>query len=188
MSDRDAELRKVLGDYRGWLRKMAGVILGPASPDLEDLVQEGYIAMWRALGTFQEGRGSLPYWLTFKARARMLEIAEARSWLGRPKRHPHAAQREDDVLLDNMEDLGVAAPDLLGSTELAYHHGEIMAAIAALTPAQRRYVIARFWGGLSGKEMRELGVFSYDAHGLWDSRKNGAREKLREALAHLAPA
>jgi hypothetical protein len=48
-------------------------------------------------------------------------------------------------------------------------------------------VVARFWLGLSGQEMRQLGVFAYDPSSLWTSKKNGARWKLQKELAHLAP-
>jgi RNA polymerase sigma factor (sigma-70 family) len=162
-----------LREYLNWLRKTAGNMIGFGDPRLDDLIQEGYIAMWRALGTFSPDRGALPAWLTYKAHGRMQEF------LRRAKNVPCTD-------LDAAPEEALAAPDLIDSLSLAYHDGEIAQAISHLSPAQRRYVTARFWLGLSGKEMRELGVFSYEAHSLWASPVNGARKKLAAELSHLA--
>lgn len=162
----------ILREYLGWLRKTAGNMIGFGDPSLDDLVQEGYIAMWRALKNFDRSKGSLPAWLTAKAHWRMLEVVQRR--------------RSIDVTLDDVDEDDLAAPDLIERIEIAYHDGEIARAISELSSQQRRYVIARFWLGLSGKEMVELGVFGYDPSALWTSRKNGARWKLQETLRHLA--
>lgn len=166
-------LDELLPEYRGWLQKVAGTMIGFGDPGLDDLVQEGYIAMWRALKSYEPSRGSLPSWLTAKARWRMLEVVQ---------RTKHVRFVE----LDEAPEEALAAPDLLDSLELAYHNGEIAEAISGLTPAQRRYVLARFWLGLSGNEMRQLGVFAYDPSALWNSKVNGARWKLQASLRHLA--
>lgn len=170
---------EVLAGYRNWLYKTATVLLGPAHPDLDDLAQEGYIAMWRALDSYDAARGPLPYWLTFKARGRMLDVLKL--WGRQPRTVSLDADRETGRLVD-----WLAAPETAGEVEFAYHHGELKEAIDALTPAQRRYVIARFWGGLSDAQMVAYGVFGYDAHALWSSPVNGARSKLVTALEHLA--
>ena len=60
-------------------------------------------------------------------------------------------------------------------------HGEIYDAIASLTPAQRKYVYARFWHGMTTAEMKAE-VFGYDPSALWNSAKNGAKRKLAEQL------
>ena len=57
MTDSNAILR----EYLGWLRKVAGNLIGFGHPDLQDLVQEGYIAMWRALKTYNPASGPLDY-------------------------------------------------------------------------------------------------------------------------------
>jgi len=162
-----------LGAYRGWLQKVAGNMIGFGDPRLDDLIQEGYIAMWKALSTFSSSRGSQDWWLKYKAHGRMLEVVR------------RTVHRNEDELSEAPEE-ALAAPDLLEALELAYHEGEIAEAISRLTPKQRRYVVARFWLGLSGNEMKQLGVFAYDPSALWNSRKNGARWKLQESLQHLA--
>jgi RNA polymerase sigma factor (sigma-70 family) len=163
---------ETLREYIGWLRKTAGNMIGFGDPGLDDLVQEGYIAMWRALKNFDRSKGSLPSWLTAKAHWRMLEVVQR-------------TKRTIEVTLDEAPEDQLAAPDLLDAIDIAYHDGEIAQAVSELTTQQRRYVIARFWLGLSGKEMVELGVFSYDPSALWTSRKNGARWKLQNSLQHL---
>jgi RNA polymerase sigma factor (sigma-70 family) len=90
-----------------------------------------------------------------------------------------------EAMLDS--DLGfeylLAAADLIDSIQLAYHRGEIVQALDRLAPAQKRYVVLRFWCGYVTSELKT--VFGYDPSGLWNSQKNGARLKLREELAHL---
>ena len=49
-------------------------------------------------------------------------------------------------------------------------------------PAERRYVVLRFWGGMTTTEMRA--EFGYDPKGLWAT----ARERLRPVLADLVAA
>jgi RNA polymerase sigma factor (sigma-70 family) len=196
LTDRNAQLAR-LGDYRSWLLTQAERILGShGHPDRDDLVQEGYIAMWRALDTYDETRGTLAGWLTYRARMRMLECVRQRQWTGKPGvrdgrhkvEHRYVDSLEREVphrhTVHTLADL-VAGVEYLDGTELAYHRGEIMAALAALTPAQRRYVEARFWKGMTESEIKAE-VFGYDAGSLWRSQKNGAKLKLAETLAHLA--
>lgn len=184
---------EILSEYLPWLRKVAGNLTGFGSSGLDDLVQEGYIAMWRALGTHDEAAGPLDYWLKFKSSNRMKTLAIRAAektdplHLDEPVGSKARAGGFEDLVItlgDTIADLG--SDELLNKIELAYHDGEVAQAIDHLTPAQRKYVVARFWYGLSGKEMRELGVFSYDPSALWNSRRNGARWKLAGELQHLA--
>lgn len=150
--------------------------------------------MWLALDSYNPDKGSLTHWLTSKARYRMLEIASGKKWTGQPPRlHGRNSVSEPAMLsLDAEYGEGVtlaelaAAPDMLDSAELAYHHAEIDVARARLTPAQQLYVQARFWQDMTGTEMIEADVFSYDPSALWNSAKNGAKHKLRAELAHLS--
>ena len=161
---------ELLKDYLPWLRKVAGSMIGFGDPWVDDLVQEGYIAMWRAIRSYNPAKGVLDYWLKFNGSNRI------RLLVGR-RRLP------DEELPD--WSLDIAAPDLLEQMEIAYHHGEIAQAIDNLSPQQKKYVIARFWLGLTGNEMVALGVFTYDPSALWNSKRNGARWKLEKELAHL---
>lgn len=170
----DDKLAALLGDYRSWLYRLASQMATGA--DVDDLAQEGAIAMWRATKTYDESKGPIAGWLTMKARYRMLECAARRK---PPDMSLEAGRGEDGLSLADL----IAGPDLMSSTELAYHRGQILAALNALTPAQRKYVVARFWNGMNTRELTEL--FGYDPGGLWRSARNGARGKLAIALAQL---
>jgi hypothetical protein len=117
----------------------------------------------------------------------MLEVAMRRHYTGQPAmrygRNPTPAEHipvEPETLEDTL-----AASGHIEDAMLAYHDGEIAKAVGTLTPSQRKYVMARFWGGMTDREMVTEGVFSYDAHALWTA-KDGARDRLAQELVHLA--
>lgn len=196
MSTRDAALERILPDYRGWLYRVARDY--GKSEMVDDLAQEGYVAMWRALPTYDPAQGALPAYLTTAARNRMIDILRKGNWTGKPESRgsqpvevvAHVDEWDDpDVLLGGV--------GMLDGVEIAYHEGEITAALNTLSPAQRRYVIARFWLGLDPKSrepaMKALCALVPEmrrASSLWLGTHNqrGARDRLAEALAHLAPA
>lgn len=172
-----------LEPYRGWLLAVAATMTRPQL--VEDLAQEGWVAMWRALQSFDPARGALPSWLTRKALWRMRTCIADEAWLGRPARHlGRGAIRDtteyatDDPLLERLAD-----DNAIEAAMWAYHQGEVLAAVARLSPAQRRYVYLRFWRGLRGAELAQ--EFGYEPHALWTSQRNGARQKLRDSLARL---
>jgi RNA polymerase sigma factor (sigma-70 family) len=193
--ERDALIAQIVPDYRRWLGAVARDICGPANARFQDdLVQEGYIAMWRAVGSFNPDAGAAPTWLTNAARMRMTDIARRRyvNWFGKEATRGHQ-ETEAKVSIE-----ALAASDehwehqLLRSAELVeligegYHEGDIAAAMATLTPAERRYVYARFWLGLDPTARsipRELltQVPELAQRWLWTR----AKVKLRFALAHL---
>jgi RNA polymerase sigma factor (sigma-70 family) len=181
-----------LTEYRPWLYKQAHALLSPGDPEVEDLVQEGYISMWKALGTYKPDSGSLPSWLTSKARFRMIEVVQRKNWSGQPSRqHGRNPATSPKLLsLDASTGDGITLADILPGNDTmesvmeAYHHGEIYDAISSLTPAQREYVYARFWNGLTTAEMKAE-IFGYDPSALWNSQRNGARMKLAEKLSRI---
>lgn len=74
-----------LGDYHNWLYKTAADLLydGYKDPDIDDLVQEGRIAMWRALDKYDDCKGTIAPWLTNAARMRMRNVATGKGrWTG----------------------------------------------------------------------------------------------------------
>lgn len=169
---------EVLTQYSDWLKAVAISMRnkeGVTGPD--DLVQEGYIAMWNALKSFDPMKGQLDYWLKFKARGAM------NSYLTK-----HKAERglvEEATEFDTSESEQAFQIDYDG-IELAYHEGEICAAVSRLSPQQQKYVQLRFWDGLKGQEL--VKAFGYDPQALWSSSRNGAKKKLRGDLAHLSGA
>lgn len=161
---------------RGWLTRLAKSFMKVNSVmSWEDLAQEGWIAMWKAHQKFDpsKGQGDLTMWLKANARWRMKTVlSRTRSDLA--------------VDWDQADDDGIwqlEAGDVVDDIMSAYHDGEIQAAIDALTPRQREYVMLRFYLGYQHPELE--GHFGYNPGGLWSSKKNGARLKLADALKHL---
>lgn len=138
----------ILEDYERWLHAEAYKLQLPGRADHDDIVQEGRIAMWRALSSYDESLGSLPSWLTTAARTRMRDFA----W-GRGQATGHEAMRGRQELpvaasLDSMEEDEI--DELMGSIEDEYHEtGNLLRIIRErLTPKQQEYVFLRFWCGI----------------------------------------
>lgn len=175
----------VLADYEKWLHAVANSLTTPAEHD--DIVQEGRVAMWRALSTYDASRGSQASWLTKAAELRMKDVA----WgTGQPTGHaPLRGSRpvEEGPSLDAEPEEIVQS--LLGFVEEAYHDGEVMRIIReVLTPRQQEYVFLRFWGGLEPRaqalQIRAL-VKEFPVLGeRWHWQR--ARAILADRLAHLA--
>ncbi len=195
-SSRVVDVESVLPDYRRWLFAVAWR-LDRTGATVEDLAQEGWVAMWRAMSSYDPTKGSLPSWLTRAAELRMTEVAyRGRPWTGTPS-HRGVRSVIDSPVLDPFEnpDDVFDSVDVLDGVEVAYHRGEIARALDVLSPAQRRYVIARYWLGLDPSS-RASGMKALCAlvpemrrgSSLWlgTARQRGARDRLSEALAHLS--
>ncbi len=167
---------ELLEHYRPWLRTVArGMLAG--RPGVEDLAAEGWIAVWKALHARRDvtTKAPLDWWLKRQAVLRMKTCL--RDWHDPVKHRQH-------VLMDDVTAV-VDLPAELGAIELAYHHGEILAALNELTPNEREYVWLRFWvhtGGRFNPLLRQR--FGKDAFDLWRT----ARPKLAAALGHLQEA
>lgn len=145
--------------FNPWLHYVAGRLLPWSHPDHDDVVQEGRIAMWKAIPTY-DGRtdkgGSLEGWLRMVARRRMLEIAYRRkpptgTIIDRNVRRIPGVLSLDELCDESpglAEEIVPCAPDIIHEVEIAYHRGEFLDALTRLTETQRRYVVLRFWGGL----------------------------------------
>lgn len=180
----------LLKNYESWLHRRA-YQLNSVQECHDDLVQEGRIAMWQAYEKHDPSKGALSYWLTQHATWRMKDLmARGGSWRGLPRRTDGAGKVKDNVPqvtgADSSKDWGVLVqydPILDRKAEIAYHRPEIAKAIASLTDSQKKYVAMRFGEEMKGAELKE--AFGYDPSALWNSKKNGAKYKLREKLAHL---
>lgn len=163
----------VVQDYKGWLGYRAGQLMGQEwrtglGMDSDDLAQIGAIAMWEAEQTFDESKGALPAWLTFKATGAMKDAL-------RPREKHNLVDARVEIEADDLVD----SNDALQAVIEAYHSGEILAAISQLTPRQKEYVARRFWGEWTTQDFKR--EWGYDPRGVWA----GARPKLAEKLAHL---
>jgi RNA polymerase sigma factor (sigma-70 family) len=183
----------VIENYEEWAARMARQMLGDdlhpgTAMDWQDLAQEALIEVWRAERSFDPERSPDP-----EAYAKWKARNAAKTKL-RP-REKHVVYRRDDVGEAHREDaedalaqLVAEDPDVLEAVIASYHRGEIRAALDALTPKQREYVVLRFWGGLTEAEL--TAHFGYGPSGLWGAPtgRGGARRKLAAALAHLVDA
>ncbi len=176
----------LLANYRGWLLKTAQELAPRRSCDWRDLAQEGWIAMWRALRTYDPALGAEVSYLTTAARMRMVDCLRRNLWTGTPSRRGHVREAPAtpvDTAWDWVDAIASEA-QVYQDLDEAYHRGQIFVAVNQLTPAQRRYVYLRFWAGYRHADLIE--AFGYDPRGLWDTPPNGAKCKLRESLAVLA--
>jgi RNA polymerase sigma factor (sigma-70 family) len=167
-----AEERELLERYRPWLFGTARGLLGGrlGRQGVEDLAQEGWIAMWRVLRGDYGTREVTDYWLHFNARRRMTQVV--RNWFD-------AKKQRQFIWADDVTRI-VELTSHLGAVELAYHQGEIYEAIGALPEDHRRYIVLRFWGGLTETMLVEhLGPRPHD---VWPA----ARKRLAPVLQHLA--
>lgn len=174
----------ILSSYRRWLLKMANVMHKYGNEeDKQDLAQEGHIAMWKALKTYNPEKGSLASWLTLNARTRMSDVVRRGTYTGMPEHRGN--KRVADTPVDITEDdllQSLAHVDAIESIILAYHVGEISDALSRLTKPQRDYVIRRFWRCQS-TSMLEL-VAGKRSSQMWKEIK----PQLAKELGHLASA
>lgn len=183
----------VLSDYRKWLLAVANRMIatsrGGRGEDYEgrvqDLAQEGYIAMWRALDTFDPNKGALASWIIRAAELRMTDVVRRGSVFGRPAQRG-TVRIEDRASIHGFEDVDPEELErriaywLDDGLALAYHRGQIRQAIGRLTPDEQRYVVLRFWEGKTNPEI-DPHVEGNVIH-LWRT----ARGKLRNDLRRLA--
>lgn len=179
----------VIADYDKWLGAVAIRLLGATwtESDLQDLKQEGRVAMWRALETYDESKGALPSWLTKAAEMRMKDLTWGH---GQPFGHESTRQRrvEEAFSVDGLEPEQAEA--LMGHISEEIHDGEILRIIREkLTPAQQEYVFLRFWGGLDplsqAPQTRALVAQFPVLKRRWHWQR--AKPVLEEALEHLRP-
>lgn len=132
----------VLQQYYPWLRKTAGNLVGFDDPYLDDLIQEGYIAMWKALQTYDPEKGPLVPRLLHMARQRMLNVG-----YGHHRYTGHEAARghqeaESPLHYDELPDREYALPV---TTDEPFTEPSLTDALNSLPPKQREYLFVRFW-------------------------------------------
>jgi RNA polymerase sigma factor (sigma-70 family) len=116
----------------------------------EDLLQEVYVSVWKAAGSFDAARSQPLTWLTHIARHRAIDS------LRRARTQPQMQSTnrdEDDERPDAADNLASDAPgplDLLGRASDARELGQCM---QHLSPPQRQSVALAFFDGLSHAEV-----------------------------------
>ena len=120
----------------------------------EDLLQEIYVAVWKAATGFDAARSQPLTWLTSIARHRAIDS------LRRARTQPQidSLHKDDDLdeghpdALEQQPDDAPGPLDLLG---LASQKRELSACIERLSPPQRQSVALAFFDGLSHAEVAE---------------------------------
>lgn len=183
----------VLGDYRKWLLAVANRMVvtsqGGRGSDYEgrvqELAQEGYIAMWRALDSFDPAKGAMASWLVRAAEMRMSDVVRRGVLFGKPAQRG-TVRVEDRAVMEALSEVEEHELErrisywLPEGLALAYHRGAIHQAICRLTPDEQRYVVLRFWHGKSNPEI-DPHVEGNVVH-IWRT----AKDKLRGDLGKLA--
>jgi DNA-directed RNA polymerase specialized sigma24 family protein len=160
---------QILLKYRGWLFKMAAVYMPWNMSEHADLAQEGFVAMWRAMQTYDPSQGSLPQWLTTAARLRMSECARRENWTGNQGKRGHVREKPAEPV-DTSDPLRDKCHiEIADGVELAYHRGEIGRVLSGFSPSVRSALYRKFW------------LDETVPRGMWCR----AIPELQEKLAHL---
>src|ERR1017187_5628016 len=128
----------IINDYHSWLYKMARVYRSFDPNDHDDLVQEGRVAMWHALDTYDPALGALPPWLTTAAKMRMREVVYRGNWTGTLGAKGH--RREAPAVPVEIDEFDRAGEEFDHDAAM-----DVRAAIRALAPGQRPAIFRTFW-------------------------------------------
>lgn len=177
-------------DYGSIINNVAHSIRGNANGAVswEDLYQEGYIAVWKHIesgGVIAKGliitvakRAMIDYMVRTKEffrngavhRYNMVptDLYTHASRMSKTTSVIEAAIWEDRKACTRVDD-----------SIVAYHEREIATALAALTKAEQRYVMERFWNHNNTTELSD--VFGYNPGSIWSRVK----PRLAEKFGHL---
>lgn len=118
----------------------------------EDLLQEVYVAVWKAAGNFDIARSQPLTWLTHIARNRAIDSLRRSATLPQTE---SLSVEEDSDRPDPHEALAADTPGPLDLLGRASERRELNACMEHLTPPQRQSVALAFFDGLSHVEVAE---------------------------------
>ncbi len=116
----------------------------------EDLLQDIYVSVWKAAGSFDAARAQPLTWLTHIARNRAIDS------LRRANAQPRlesTTRDEDDDRPDAADTMADDAPGPLALLDAASDKRLLSACMERLTPPQRQSVALAFFDGLSHAEV-----------------------------------
>lgn len=152
--------------------------------DRDDAAQEARIAAWQSLSRHPGNRA----YMNIAAVQRVVAHVYRDQWFGVSQgvagKPLDPIRRGDRYSIDNPDlNLVLESDQDLEGVLLAYHDGEISAAINALAPDHREYVVLRFWGGYTNSEIAEM---QHKSSGYVKSAwVKVVRPRLLAELAHL---
>lgn len=155
--------------------------------DWQDLLNEARITIWEVLNRRPDAP---PAYIHAATRQRLTEVATRGVWFGmeghRGKAIDPIRRKDRDSFDDPDFAIEATSPDVFDAVEWGYHEGEILQAIRALPERYQRYVVLRFWGGLTPAELAPvMGVKSTNLARMWT---DSIKPVLAEHLAHLVDA
>lgn len=124
--------------------------INPDRPQAEDVLQEVYVSVWRAAGTFDAAQSQPLTWLTSIARHRAID--SLRRQPSEPTAH-QARSPDNDEDHDVYDSLASAEPGPLELLNQAAEARALAACMAQLTAPQRQSVALAFFDGLSHAEV-----------------------------------
>jgi RNA polymerase sigma-70 factor (ECF subfamily) len=161
-----AALRRLFDRTSGRVRALALRILRSAG-EADDVVQDTFLEVWRAIGSYDDARGSLATWVTTIAHRRAVDRLRRRAT--RPL--------GDAAPADGVSD----APDPRETAADREERARVVRALSALGAEQRAAIELMYYGGLSQSEAAEqLGV----ALGTFKSRVRAGMGQLATLLGH----
>ncbi|HZV94010.1 MAG TPA: sigma-70 family RNA polymerase sigma factor [Caldimonas sp.] len=119
----------------------------------EDILQEVYVNVWRAAGTFDAARSQPLTWLTSIARNRAIDSlrrGQTQPQMQPTSGNPAATDAEDQSVYDTVADASPGPLDLLSRASDARALSECMEQLSSL---QRQSVALAFFHGLSHAEV-----------------------------------
>lgn len=118
----EAAVRKLYRNHIGKLQRHAARILGPTDPDVEDVVQQSFLAALDGAAKF-DGRSTVQTWLFGIVTRRALDAARAR----------YRRRRFSRLL----ESVGISGGDTSGPDRAYQAANEVERTLAVLSPLQR---------------------------------------------------
>jgi RNA polymerase sigma factor (sigma-70 family) len=138
----------------------------------EDVVQEGFLTVWRQAERFDGSRGSTSTWILTLVHRRAVDLVRR--------------QARFNALPDQLEAMApqsASAESTDDDVALREARRKVQAALATLSRAEREVLELAYWGGLTQSEIATaLGIPS----GTVKSRTFTALARLREALSRGA--
>lgn len=190
-------MEQVLSEYRMWLIKTAWRYTKDSGGLLDDLVQEGAIAIWKAWQEWTpDHRVPLHTFLYNKAKWRMQQVANRGTYTGKPSQrgqnyhtsstverpvdfqtvtaHADTGGETSSLVDEVMRQTGKLAVRQTDNL-MSHHTKEIVDAINTLPVRQRENIYRYFW----------LDEPNGKSWAWWNAKKHGARDRLRPQLEHL---
>lgn len=134
--DRDAFImlfERYAGRVKGYLMRT-----GTSAADADEITQDVMVAVWRHAARFDPARAAASTWIFAIARNRRIDVV----------RRVRPAPDPDEPLLHPEPE-----PDALEILGAAEREAQLRAALAQLSEAQRRVLVAAFYDGLSHPEI-----------------------------------